>query len=199
MVRRETHEQPQLIPNYPRMTPIEHFATRPDPADYAPFTGAYVSEVPEGDVVELLRQQIASMSDLFGGMTDRQASFRYADDKWSLKQLIGHLTDMERVFVYRALRIARGDTTPTVGFDSDGFAARSNSDERSLVDLLSEFVLNRKSTIAFFSTLGHPAWELKGTTNGFNYSVRAIAFVIAGHNEHHLKVIQTRYIPNLPA
>lgn len=180
------------------MTPIENFATRPDSADYAPYTEAYVSKVPEGDVVELLHQQIASMSDLFGGMTDRQASFRYSDDKWSLKQLIGHLTDSERVFVYRALRIARGDTTPTAGFDENDFVARSNFDERSLADLLSGFVLNRKSTIAFFSTLDHLAWESKGTADGFSYSVRAIAFVIAGHVEHHLKVIRTRYIPDLP-
>ena len=135
---------------------------------------------------------------MFGSMTDLQASFRYADNKWSLKQLVGHFTDVERVFVYRALRFARGDSTSLKGYDENDFVARSNFDDRSLADLLSEFVLNRKSTIAFFSTIRPSDWELKGDANSFNYSVRAIAFVIAGHLEHHLMVINERYLPTLP-
>jgi hypothetical protein len=99
------------------MTGNDYFSIRPDPADYAPYNEAYVSKVPPGDVVKLLRNQISDMSDLFGGMTDADASFRYAKGKWSLKQLVGHFTDTERVFVYRALRIARGDRTPLSGYD----------------------------------------------------------------------------------
>lgn len=175
----------------------DYFSIRPDSADYAPYNEAYISKVPEGDVVEVLQKQIVRMSDLFGGMTDEQASFRYAPGKWSLKQLIGHLTDTERVFVYRAVTIARGDTTPLPGYDENDFVAGANFDERSLADLLSEFALNRKSSIAFFRTLDPAAWELTGTANGFRYSVRAIAFVIAGHLEHHLRVIGERYLPNL--
>jgi len=181
------------------MTRIEHFSVRPDSDDYAPYNETYVSKVPEGDVVELLRHQITQMSEMFGSMTDSQAGYRYGDDKWSLKQLVGHLTDTERVFVYRALRIARGDSTPVKGFDENEYVAKSNFDDRSLADLLSEFVLNRKSTIAFFSTIRQSAWELNGTANGFNYSVRAIVFVIAGHVEHHLRVIRELYLPTLPA
>lgn len=181
------------------MTQNPFWAIRPDPAAYAPYTEAYVSKVPEGDVVRLLREQIARMSDMFGRMNDQQAAFRYGDDKWSLKQLLGHLTDTERVFVYRALRVARGDSTPVAGFDENEYVAQSNFDERSLADLLSEFVLNRKATIAFFSTLGEAAWPLKGSANEYIYSVRGVAFVIAGHLEHHLQIIEARYLPHLPA
>ena len=113
------------------------------------------------------------MSAIFGSMTDLQAGFRYAEGKWSLKQIIGHLTDVERVFVYRALKIARADFQAVAGFDSDDYVSEANFDQRSLVDLLSEFVFVRKSTIAFFATLAPEVWANVGTANDSTYSVRA--------------------------
>ena len=179
------------------MTSGEFYKTRPDPSDYAPDDEAYVSKVPDTNVLEVLREQIGEMSEMFGRMTDEDASFRYADGKWSLKQLVGHCTDTERVDVYRAMRIARSDETPLLGCDENRYVSGSNFDARSLADLLSEFVLVRKATIAFFGTLDAGAWSRTGVANDFTYSVRALAFIIAGHLEHHRLVIGERYLPLL--
>jgi hypothetical protein len=130
-------------------------------------------------------------------MTDADASFRYAPEKWSLKQMLGHVTDTERIFMYRALRIARGDEIPMSGFDEDAYVAASNFDSRSLTDLLAEFVATRKSTVAFFNTLSSAAWDRVGVAGGFDYTVRGLAFTIAGHVEHHLGVVQEHYLPNM--
>ena len=177
------------------MTSGELYKARPEPSNYAPDDEAYVSKVPDANVLEVLRDQIEEMSEIFGRMTDEDASFRYAEGKWSLQQLVGHCTDTERVDVYRAMRIARADDTPLAGYDENHYVVESNFDTRSLADLLSEFVLVRKATIAFFGTLDAGAWSKTGVANDFTYSVRAIAFIIAGHLEHHRRVIGERYLP----
>ncbi len=177
------------------MTSDEFYTKRPDPSNYAPYDEAYVSKVPDRNVLEVLREQIGHMSEMFGSMTDEDASFRYAEGKWSLKQLVGHCTDTERVDVYRAMRIARSDDTPLAGYDENHYVAESNFHTRSLADLLSEFVLVRKATISFFGTLDTDNWSNTGLANDFTYSVRALAFIIAGHLEHHLRVIGERYLP----
>jgi hypothetical protein len=178
------------------MTDQQH-TTRPSKDEYAPFAEVYVSKVPQGDVITLLRQQIDQVSLIFGGMSDADAAFRYAPEKWSLKQMLGHITDTERIFTYRALRIARLDEIPMSGFDEDAYVAASNFDDRSLTDLLAEFVATRKSTLAFFGTLSPSSWDRNGTAGGFNYTVRGLAFTIAGHVEHHLHVVRGRYLPNM--
>ena len=181
------------------MPRTDFFSIRPTSGDYADYMEAYVSKVPEGSIIQHLRMQVDQVSGLFTQMTDEEAAFRYAAGKWSLKQVVGHLTDSERVFVYRALRFARQDATELPGFDENEYADNGSFDRRSIADLLTEWVLTRRSSISFFATLGEEAWDRSGVASGSRCTVRGLAFVIAGHVEHHRRVILERYLPNMEA
>ncbi len=175
------------------MSPID----RPQVSEYGDFYAAYVDEVPEGDVLELLAQQGKELVELLSSLDDEQARFRYAEGKWSIKQIAGHLADAERIFVCRAVCFARGETASLPGFDENQYVAAAAFDRRSLASLGTELEHLRGSTIAFFEELSADELIRSGVANGVSCSVRASAFLIAGHERHHLRVLRERYLPSV--
>ena len=132
------------------------------------------------------------MKGLFGNLAD--PLLRYAPGKWTLKEVLGHLTDDERIFAYRALCIARGDTHPLESFDENAYVAGANFNDRSVGNLLDEYYFVRRSTVALFESLSSDAWLRRGTVSGYSASVRGLAFHIAGHELHHLAIVRERYL-----
>jgi uncharacterized damage-inducible protein DinB len=180
------------------MIPAKAVSLRPEPGEYAAYYEKYVSLVAGNDVVPLLEAQRLQMIQLFAARTERDGNFRYAPDKWTVKEVLGHVTDSERIFAYRALRIARGDQTPLSGFEQDDYVRTGGFGERSLADLAEEFGHVRSATVALFRPLGDDAWTRRGTANKNEVSVRALAFIIAGHELHHRAILTERYFPALP-
>lgn len=168
--------------------------TRPDASEYAPFYGTYVSRVPDGDVLEMLETQRRAMQQLLAGMSEAVALRRYGAGKWSVKEVIGHLMDTERIFGYRALRFARGDETPLPGFDEQNYAPAGRFDDRRLSDLADEWDAVRGATIALVGSFDAAALARRGTANGKAVSVRALVYIIAGHERHHLAILRERYL-----
>ncbi|MGH9752267.1 MAG: DinB family protein [Blastocatellia bacterium] len=168
--------------------------TRPDSTEYAPEFEKYISLVPEGEIAATLGNQIESTLSLLGSLSEAQGNLRYAPGKWSVKEVIGHLIDGERIFAYRALRFARNDATPLSGFDENSFVANAGFDSRSLADLAEEFEYTRKSNIYLFKHLDGDSSLRRGAANGNEISVRAIAYAIAGHELHHVGILRTRYL-----
>jgi hypothetical protein len=166
---------------------------RPHTSEYAPFFQGYISAVPEGDVVALLRDGGRELVDAVSGLSEHRAGFRYADDKWTVREVVGHLIDAERIFGYRALRIARGDATPLPGFDENEYVRTAHSDERTIGSLAQEFAAVRESTVLLFQSLPADAWVRRGISNGKEISVRALAYIAAGHAWHHLRILRERY------
>jgi hypothetical protein len=157
---------------------------KPGGDEYAAYYERYVSLIPDTDVVATLGSQLDSTRALLAGIDETKAGFRYARDKWSIKELVGHLIDTERVFAYRAMRFARNDQAPLSGFEQDDYVLHGDFDSRTLADLASEFEHLRRSNIHFFQALGEDAWERRGTANDSAVSVRALAHIIAGHEVH---------------
>jgi len=170
------------------------FATRPASTEYSTYFACYVGQVPEGDVLERLRMQIEDTTALFGGLTDAQASYRYAPGKWSARQIVGHLSDTERVFTYRANAFARGDTTPLPSFDQDLWMANSRFDERPMKDLVAELRAVRASTVALFESLTEEELSRVGVASGNPTSARAVAYIAAGHEIHHVRIFREQYL-----
>ena len=173
---------------------MAHVIARPDVSEYAPFYAAYVSQVPEGDVLDFLARQADETAALVGGLSEAQAAYRYAPGKWSIKQVVGHVADAERVFSYRALRIARNDQTPLASFDENAWMGFGGFDARSLADLLSELRAVRQSTLALYRSLGPEAVARRGVASQKEISVRALIYITAGHERHHVKVLRERYL-----
>ena len=167
--------------------------SRPADTEYAPFYAGYVSNVAEEDVLPILGDQIAELSRLLERVPAERETYRYAPGKWSIREVIGHLGDAERVFGYRAFCISRGDQTPLPGFDENVYVERSGSDERPLAELVSELASLRESNLALLRRLDADAWTQVGTANGNPVSVRALAYIMAGHLRHHLKILRERY------
>jgi hypothetical protein len=161
--------------------------------EYAEFHQGYMAAMAgERDAIEVLERQW-ELIEALRRLTREQAHHRYAEGKWSVAAVIGHVSDAERVLAYRLLRIARGDETPLPGFDEKIFAANSNADTRSLDDLLNELAAVRASTLTLVRSLGSEALTRRGVVNHWTLSVRALAFIIAGHFQHHLNVLRERY------
>ena len=169
----------------------------PLPTEYDAALSKYLAGAPEGDVLALLADQAEEVATLFGGLTDTEATYRYAPGKWSLKDLLQHLTDVERIFTYRCLRIGRGDTTPLPGFDDNAFAAAARADERPVVGLVAEFLSARASSLALFRSLPQEAWLCPGSSNGRALTARCSPYFALGHATHHLAVARERYLPGL--
>ncbi|TMQ72626.1 MAG: DinB family protein [Candidatus Eisenbacteria bacterium] len=169
-------------------------ATRPAPDEYLAYYGKYIALVPEDEALPALERQAESMSSFLRGLTEEQGAFRYAPGKWSVKQIMGHVADGERVFSYRALRFARADATPLPGFDENHYAAAAASDRLPLPSLVHQLEAVRTSTLALFRALEEEAWTRRGEANGSPVTVRALAFIIAGHATHHMSVIRERYL-----
>jgi len=167
---------------------------RPDPAEFAPNYAGYISKVPDGDLVRGLEEQHEQTMALLSGVPEAKGSFAYAPGKWTLKEVIGHLTDAERVFSYRALRIARGDTMPLPGFVEKAWVPNAGSNARTLADLLGELRVVRASTLALLRHLPPESVTRVGTASDRPVSVRALAWIIAGHERHTLGIIRERYL-----
>jgi len=168
--------------------------TRPAPADYLPYYGRYIDLVPGEDLLTALREGSEATRRLIEPLPESRGDFRYAPDKWSLKEVLLHVSDTERVFAYRALRFSRKDLTPLPGFDQDQWMAGGGFDARSLKSLVAELRAVRAASLALFESLDEEAWDRAGTANDARMSVRALAFVIAGHELHHQRVLRERYI-----
>jgi uncharacterized damage-inducible protein DinB len=167
---------------------------RPEASEYAPHAKIYLDLVPGDDAVSALRQQIGQTLALFDGVDDRHASeWSYEPGKWTLKQVLGHMIDTERIFAYRALRVARGDRTPLPGFEQDEYVATADSNARPLADLTEEFRIVRAGTLALVDGLPEEAWSRRGTVSGRELSVRGIVFTAAGHERHHFELLKERY------
>lgn len=167
---------------------------RPEADEYAPFYAGYVARVPEGDVVEVLERQLEGVAGFLGAIPAEREGHRYAPGKWSVREMVGHLADTERIMAYRALRIARGDATPLAGFDENAYVPPAGFDARPLASLVEEWAAVRRATLPLFRHLDAEAWTRRGTANGNAVSVRALARIIAGHTEHHLEILRTRYL-----
>lgn len=167
---------------------------KPNSDEYAPYYQQYVALLPDADIVATLGTLLESTRALLAGIDETQAGGRYAPGKWSIKELVGHLIDGERVFAYRALRFARNDQTPLAGFEQDDYVSNGSFDSRTLADLAEEFEHLRRSNIHFFQGLSDAAWERRGSANDSAVSVRALAHIIAGHEVHHVEILKTRYL-----
>ena len=166
----------------------------PGPDEYGPSYAGYVSHVPAGaDIVDLLARQREETLARLSAIPETRGDHRYAPEKWSVKQVVLHLSDAERIFAYRALRIARGDTTPLPGFDENAYAPESGADARTMADVTTEWGDVRRASMSLFRHLQPGAWTRRGTASNAPVSVRALAWVIAGHTRHHLGVLAERY------
>ena len=166
---------------------------RPEPDEIpSPYVG-YIKRVPELDPVMVCAEQIEETTTLLRGLSETQAMYRYERGKWSIKEVVGHLADVERIMAYRALRIARGDATPLPSFDENAYVPVANFDDRSLADLVGELRTARAATLALLRTFDSEAWRRRGTASGKPVSVRALGFMIPGHERHHVEILRTRY------
>jgi hypothetical protein len=165
---------------------------KPQPDEHVEYYARYIKLVGE-DALGALRAQSASTPRLLSGLSEAQAMHRYAPGKWSVKEVVGHIIDGERVFSYRALRIARADTTPLPGFDENAWVPAGHFDRRSMPDLVSDYQTQRAATVALFSSFDDEALTRRGTANDSPISVRALAHIIAGHELHHVGLLRERY------
>jgi hypothetical protein len=169
-------------------------SSRPDATEYPPFFARYVAGVPEDDVVAALRDSGREVIDVLAAIPDTRGGFRYGPDKWTIREVVGHMIDAERIFGYRALRLARGDATPLPGFEENDYARAARSDARTLTDLVDELRVVRDGTVRLFQSFPAEAWMRRGVVNGREVSVRALAYITAGHARHHLAVLRERYL-----
>ena len=167
--------------------------TRPESSEYAPFYHGYVASVPEGDVVALMRSSGRELLDTVSSIPEDRGGFRYGEGKWSIREVLGHMIDAERIFTYRALRIARGDTTPLASFDENEYVKTAGSDARPLSNLARELGAVREASVQLFESFPDEAWGRSGVASGKNISVRALAYITAGHTMHHLGILRERY------
>jgi hypothetical protein len=165
---------------------------RPGPTEYAPFYAGYIAHVPEEDVLAALETQLADMLALLRAVPEAQGNVRHAPYTWSVKEVVGHLIDGERIFGYRALRFSRGDTTPLPGFDENEYARAAEFDRLPLRDLIDELEAVRRSNVWLFRNLPAEAWQRSGQANGTPVSVRALAYILVGHGRHHTAILRKR-------
>jgi uncharacterized damage-inducible protein DinB len=166
---------------------------RPAPTDYSSAYDAYIALVTEDDVLSAIEQQSSVTQKLLSGLDETRAAFRYETGKWSVKEVVGHMVDAERIMGWRALAIARGEMQPLPGFEEDDYVRNANFDAWRLGDLAEAYALGRRANIVFFRNLPEEAWDRRGTANGVPVTVRALAWIIVGHERHHLNTLRERY------
>jgi DinB superfamily len=166
---------------------------RPAPDEYFEFYAGYVSQVPENDPIAIMESQAKVTQALLAGVSDKESLRRYAPGKWSIREVVGHLGDTERIMSYRAVRIGRGDTKPLPGFDENEYVRNASFDRRSLKDLVAELDDIRRASLALFRGFEPAAWTRRGTASNHEITVRALAFIIPGHERHHVKVLREKY------
>jgi uncharacterized damage-inducible protein DinB len=167
---------------------------RPQPDEFLSYYGRYVDLVPEGDVLKTLADQGRATADFLRTLSEEKSAFRYAPDKWSIKELVGHMSDAERIFSDRALRFARRDPNDQPGFEENDYVKNGGFDAIPFKDLIGGFEAVRRSTLALLSPLTSEAASRRGKANGGEISVQALVYVIAGHERHHLNVLRSKYL-----
>lgn len=167
---------------------------RPNIGEYAPYYEEYIALVSQGDVLDIMSQQLDDSLILLRGIPEAQGCYRYAPEKWSIKEVVGHVIDTERVFGYRALCIARNDRSPLPGFEQDDYVRSANFNSLQLHELAEEFASVRKANLYLFRHLDEDAWLRRGVANNNEVSVRALACIMAGHEAHHMRIIRTKYL-----
>jgi hypothetical protein len=167
---------------------------RPAATEYAAFYAGYIAGVPDGDLLQILSAQRHETAELLERLPEERGNYAYAPGKWALKEVVGHIADAERVFSYRALRFARGDETELAGFDENKWVPQSGATARTLSDLAGELGQVRGATLSLLAHLPADVVMRRGTANGNPVTVRAIAWIIAGHERHHLRILRERYL-----
>lgn len=165
----------------------------PEPAEYSPFYADYIREAGTADPVATMRAQLESTGALFDGVGEDRGGYRYAPDKWSIREIVGHLADTERIMSYRALRLSRGDQVALPGFDENAFVAAAGFDRRTLGSLAEEWRAVRRASIALFEGLTDNDLHHRGIVNDGPMTGRALAWIIPGHERHHVNVLRKRY------
>jgi hypothetical protein len=175
------------------VSPATLMIARPDPGEYAPYYERYTSLVEGSDILGTLDAQRRKMMLLLSGRDEADGDFRYAPEKWNAKEVLGHVCDTERIFAYRALRIARGDRTPMAGFEQDDYVKKGSFARAPLADLVEDYIAVRRATITLFRNLDEDAWPRRGMANQNEVSVRALGYIIAGHEVHHRRILEEKY------
>jgi hypothetical protein len=173
---------------------LDYLSIKPDASEHAEYYGRYIKLVPEGNILNILGSQIDETLRLVENLNDNQANFNYGDGKWSIKELIGHVSDTERVFTYRGLCFSRNDRTPLPGFEQNDYVENADFNSRSLRDLIDEFRAVRNATLALYKSFPENVWIRRGPASGFEFTVRAVAYIIAGHELHHRYILKERYL-----
>lgn len=168
--------------------------TRPEKNEHLPLVQKYIDLVPEGDILSILKTQSEHHSNLLSNLSENHANFRYAPDKWSIKTVIGHIADVERLWQYRILRIARNDIRELPGYDRDVFAEMAGYDNLALNKVLNDYTAVRNSTLSLLQNLPEEAFTRVGDFNNHPLSVRATIYIIAGHETHHINIIKSKYL-----
>ncbi|MGE8203061.1 DinB family protein [Heyndrickxia sp. NPDC080065] len=166
---------------------------RPESGEYFPYYSTYINLVPDEDILQILNDQMNKTITLLEDISDTQAHFKYAPGKWSVKEVLGHIADTERIMGYRLLCISRGETISLPGYDDKAYVERAKFERQSIQALLENLKIVRQSTIHLLKSLDEDAWLQRGTANDSEVTVRALAYIIAGHELHHLQIIKERY------
>jgi uncharacterized damage-inducible protein DinB len=175
------------------ITPPVFTIARPQAGEYAPYYDRYISLISGEDILSTLDQQRREMMLLLSCRDDDEGDFRYSPDKWSAKEVLGHVCDTERIFAYRALRISRADATPLEGFEQDDYVRNGPFAQRPMADLVEDFIAVRRATLSLLRNLDEVAWSRRGIANKNEVSVRALAYIIAGHELHHRRILEEKY------
>jgi hypothetical protein len=168
--------------------------TKPQAGEFAEYYSRYIDLVPDGDVLGTLATKIHGTVITLRGVSDADSLKRYEENKWSVREVVGHMIDAERIFAYRALRFARNDQTPLPGFEQDDYIGPAKFDARPWFALISELEAVRQSNLAMFRGFPQDAWPRQGVANDQSTSVRAIAYIVAGHERHHMRVLREKYL-----
>lgn len=171
----------------------QHAIGRPQAGEYAPYYGKYISLVQQDDVLGALEQQRRDMVLLLSCRTEQEGNLSYAPGKWSAKEVIGHICDAERIFAYRALRISRDDKTPMEGFEQDDYVRNGPFARASMPDVIEDFIAVRRATVSLLHSLDEAAWLRRGVANKNEISVRALGYIIGGHELHHRQILEEKY------
>lgn len=172
---------------------MPHSPTRPRPDEYADFYGTYIEAV-EGPLLETLELDSRHWQTLLASVPPARERFRYAPGKWSVREVVGHVIDAERMFSVRAMAFARGDRSHFPSFDENAYAAASGADRRSLADLTEELAAVRRCTLLLLRSFEEEIWDRRGTAAGYEFTVRSLAWIVAGHSRHHRGVLAERYL-----
>jgi hypothetical protein len=175
------------------VSPATFVIARPEPGEYAPYYDRYISLISGSDILGTLDAQRRQMVLLLSGRDESDGDFRYAPDKWNAKEVLGHVCDTERIFAYRALRIARGDQTALAGFEQDDYVRNGPFAGAPMAEMVEDYIAVRRATLTLLRNLEEAAWVRRGVANKNEVSVRALGYIIAGHEVHHRRILEEKY------